>query len=191
MPLRPEIERLDRVRARAEAYRFFGLSPNKPVLLVTGGSTGARSINRTISESVPLLLGAGWQVLHIVGERAEVTDIGLPGYVFVRYCDRMELAIAVADLAVSRAGSATVSEFTAVGVPAVYVPYPVGNGEQRFNAVDVVEAGGGTLVADADFTPAWVTRSLVPLLLDRAAIAEQAARAATVGALDGTAWSSS
>lgn len=186
MPLRREIEQLDRPRARTEAYRTFGLSPEKPVLLVTGGSTGARSINRTIAESVTLLLGAGWQVLHIVGERAEITDPGLPGYVFVRYCDRMELAIAVADLAVSRAGSATVSEFTAIGVPAVYVPYPVGNGEQRFNALDAVAAGGAILVLDADFTPGWVAGSLVPLLQDRATIAEMAVRAATVGKLDGT-----
>jgi UDP-N-acetylglucosamine--N-acetylmuramyl-(pentapeptide) pyrophosphoryl-undecaprenol N-acetylglucosamine transferase len=187
MPLRAEIERLDRTRARAEARAFFGLSADRPVLLVTGGSTGARSINRTIAATAPLLVGAGWQVLHIVGERAEITDPGLPGYTFVRYCDRMELAIAVADLAVSRAGSATVSEFAAIGVPAVYMPYPVGNGEQRFNAKDVVEAGGGVLVDDADFTPDWVAASLVPLLQDRAAIAEMAARAATVGSRDGTA----
>ena len=186
MPTRAEIERLDRSAARREAYRLFGLDSALPVLLVTGGSTGARSLNRTVSSTVPLLLGAGWQVLHIAGERSEISDASLPGYVLLRYCDRMELAIAVADLAVSRAGSATVSEFTAVGVPAVYVPYPVGNGEQRFNAVDVVAAGGGQLVADADFTPAWVTDHLVPLLQDRAAIAEMAARAATVGVTDGT-----
>ena len=186
MPTRAEIERLDRPAARREAAKLFGLSTDKPVLLVTGGSTGARSLNRTIASTVPLLLGAGWQVLHIAGERSEVSDVGLPGYVLLRYCDRMELAIAVADLAVSRAGSATVSELTAVGVPAIYIPYPVGNGEQRFNAADVVAAGGGHLVLDADFTPAWVSEHLVPLLQDRAAIAEMAVRAATVGVNDGT-----
>ena len=186
MPLRAEIECLDRPAARAEGYRIFGLNPNQPVLLVTGGSTGARSLNRTISSSVALVLGAGWQVLHIAGEKSEVADPQLPGYVLLRYCDRMELAIAVADLAVSRAGSATVSEFTAVGVPAIYVPYPVGNGEQRFNAADVVAAGGAELVLDADFTPAWVASRLVPLLQDRAAIAEMAARAVSVGVTDGT-----
>lgn len=186
MPLRVEIERLDRPSARAEAYRTFGLDPAKPVLLVTGGSTGARSLNATVSNSIALILGAGWQVLHIAGERSEITDPGLPGYVLLRYCDRMELAIAVADLAVSRAGSATVSEFCAIGVPAVYVPYPVGNGEQRFNAADVVAAGGAQLVLDADFTPAWVAAHLVPLLQDRASIAEMAARSAAVGARDGT-----
>ena len=185
MPLRREIERLDRQAARAEALQYFGLDAARPVLLVTGGSTGARRINATVVSSAALLLGAGWQVLHIAGERAEVRDPQLAGYTFVNYCDRMDLAIAVADLAVSRSGSATVSELTSVGVAAVFVPYPVGNGEQRFNAADVVAAGGAVIVADADFTPAWVASSLVPLLQDRAAIAEMAVRSASVGVSDG------
>ena len=99
----------------------------------------------------------------------------------------MDLALAVADAAVSRAGAATVSELAALGIPAVYVPYPVGNGEQRFNAADVVGAGGGILVDDADFTPAWVQRELVPLLA-RSATASRAwpRAAASVGHRDGT-----
>ena len=186
MPLRPEIESLDRAAVRAEALAAFGFTEGRPVLLVTGGSSGARSINATVAATSALLVGAGWQVLHIAGARAEVRDPGLPGLSFLTYCDRMDLALAVADLAISRSGSATVSELAAVGVPAVYIPYPVGNGEQRFNAVDVVDAGGAVLVADADFTPAWVRDMLVPLLADRAAIAEMAARAGQAGVLDGT-----
>ena len=186
MPLRVEIERLDRAAARTEAQALFGLDADRPVLLVTGGSTGARSLNRTVAETVPLLLGAGWQVLHIAGERSEISDPGLAGYVLLRYCDRMELAIAVADLAVSRAGSATVSEFTAVGVPAVYVPYPVGNGEQRFNAAGVVQAGGAILVEDNELTPEWVRETLIPLLSDGPGLAAMSERARSAGALDGT-----
>ena len=185
MPLRREIEKLDRHAARAEAIRAFDLDPDRPVLLVTGGSTGARSINRTVSESVALILGAGWQVLHIAGEKTEVGDPGLTGYRFLKYCDRMDLAIAVAEFAVSRSGSATVSEFSAIGVPAVYIPYPVGNGEQRFNATDQVDAGGALVIRDAEFTPEWVSSTLVPLLGDRALIAEMAARTASIGVLDG------
>lgn len=185
MPLRVEVENLDRRGERAAAIRYFGLDDSKPVLLVTGGSLGARHINQTIEQSVTLLLGAGWQVVHIAGEKSEVVDPGLVGYRLLKYCDRMELAMAVADLAVARAGSATVSEFSAVGVPAVYVPYPVGNGEQRFNAKDAVAAGGALLVADAEFTPEWVRTMLVPLLRDRALIAEMALATLTVGVLDG------
>ncbi|TFD51244.1 undecaprenyldiphospho-muramoylpentapeptide beta-N-acetylglucosaminyltransferase [Cryobacterium frigoriphilum] len=187
MPLRPEIERLDRAAARPEALGFFGLDPARPTLLVTGGSLGARRLNATMLESAPALIAAGWQVLHIVGERAETADPDLDHYRQVAYCDRMDLALAAADFAVSRAGAATVSELCALGVPAVYVPYPVGNGEQRFNAADVVRVGGGLLVDDADFLPEWVSRSLVPLLHDRERVSLMAAAAASVGLLDGSA----
>ena len=73
----------------------------------------------------------------------------------------MDLALAVTDLAVSRAGAATVSELAALGIPAVFVPYAVGNGEQELNARDAVAAGGALLVADADFDARWVETSLV------------------------------
>lgn len=185
MPLRREIERLDVASARVEGRARFGLDARRPVLLVTGGSTGARRINGTVRASVAALLGSGWQVLHIAGERDALDDPGLDGYHLLAYCDRMDLALAVADLAVSRAGAATVSELAALGVPAVFVPYPVGNGEQRLNAAEAVAAGGAVLVADAEFTPQWVEEALVPLLADRAWIAAAAARMGTTGHLDG------
>jgi UDP-N-acetylglucosamine--N-acetylmuramyl-(pentapeptide) pyrophosphoryl-undecaprenol N-acetylglucosamine transferase len=98
----------------------------------------------------------------------------------------MELALAVADLALGRAGTGTVAEVTGLGIPAVFVPYASGNGEQRLNAREDVAAGGAILVADSQFTPDWVNSTLVPLLRSRATIAEMAVRAATVGTLDGT-----
>jgi UDP-N-acetylglucosamine--N-acetylmuramyl-(pentapeptide) pyrophosphoryl-undecaprenol N-acetylglucosamine transferase len=93
----------------------------------------------------------------------------------------MDLAYAAADLVVARAGANTVCELTAVGLPAVYVPLPIGNGEQRFNAADVVGAGGGLLVDDAAFTPGWVAQTLVPLLGDRPRLEAMATAAAAVG----------
>ncbi|GAA4684058.1 UDP-N-acetylglucosamine--N-acetylmuramyl-(pentapeptide) pyrophosphoryl-undecaprenol N-acetylglucosamine transferase [Frondihabitans cladoniiphilus] len=185
MPLRDEIENLDRPAVKSEALQFFGLDAQKPTLLVTGGSTGARKLNETISRSTSQLLGAGWQILHITGEKSDLTSSPLADYHLLKYCDRMDFALAAADFVVSRAGSATVAELTALGLPAVLVPYPVGNGEQRFNASDVVAAGGAELVTDADFTPAWVRKQLVPILLDRARIADMAARTASVGFRDG------
>jgi UDP-N-acetylglucosamine--N-acetylmuramyl-(pentapeptide) pyrophosphoryl-undecaprenol N-acetylglucosamine transferase len=185
MPLRREIEQLDRHAARTEAYSFFGLEPGKRVLLVTGGSTGARSINTAVHDGIANILGAGWQVLHIAGAASTLADLGQADYNLLKYCDRMDLAIAVADLAISRSGSATVSEFAAVGLPAVFVPYPVGNGEQRFNAKDAVDAGGAILLADADLTPAWIASDLVPLLRNPAAISQLAARISSVGTRDG------
>jgi UDP-N-acetylglucosamine--N-acetylmuramyl-(pentapeptide) pyrophosphoryl-undecaprenol N-acetylglucosamine transferase len=186
MPLRREIERLDRFAGRREGVREFQLEAERPTLLVTGGSSGALRINRTISASIVTILGTGWQVLHITGANFDGDDPRLPGYRMLPYGNRMDLALAVADLAVSRAGSATVAELAALGVPAVFVPYATGNGEQRLNARGMVEAGGALLVDDARFTPEWVTEELVPLLLSRARIADMAARAATTGALDGS-----
>ena len=102
-------------------------------------------------------------------------------YVVLEYCDRMDLAYAAADLVVARSGANTVCELTAVGLPAVYVPLPIGNGEQRLNAAAVVAAGGGLLVDDADVTPAWVGDVVRPLALDEARLATMAAAAASVG----------
>ena len=186
MPLRREIETLDRAALREEAAGFFGLDASRPVLLATGGSLGARRINRTVVDSAAALVATGWQVLHITGATSEVADPGLDGYRMVEYADRMDLALALADAAVSRAGAATVSELSALGIPAIYVPYPVGNGEQRFNAAEVVAAGGGILVDDAEFLPEWVAANVVPLLADRDRLRAMAAAAASVGALDGT-----
>lgn len=186
MPLRHEIVQLDRAATKAKAQEFFGLDPALPTLLVTGGSLGARRINRTVVDSAATLTASGWQVLHITGTAAEVTDPAVPGYQMVAYCDRMDLALSVADAAVSRAGAATVSELCALGIPAVYVPYPVGNGEQRFNAADVVRAGGGILVDDAEFVPAWVDSVLLPVLADPARIHVMGEAARSVGMLDGT-----
>ncbi len=187
MPLRVEIEMLDRFAARQEAIGFFGLEAQRPTLLVTGGSSGALRINETVSDSIAAILGLGWQVIHITGEfREPVEHRGLPGYRVLKYCDRMELALALADLAVARAGTSTVAELAAIGVPAVFVPYPVGNGEQKLNARKAVRAGGATIVSDAAFTPEWVSTELVSLLRDRARIADMAARMATTGIRDAT-----
>jgi UDP-N-acetylglucosamine--N-acetylmuramyl-(pentapeptide) pyrophosphoryl-undecaprenol N-acetylglucosamine transferase len=185
-PLRVEIERLDRAASRADGAREFGLDPARPTLLVTGGSSGAKRLNDAVVEAAAAIVATGWQVLHLSGGlRGTIADPGLPDYRVVEYTDRMDLAMAAADLAISRSGSATVSELAAVGLPAVFVPYAHGNGEQALNARDAIEAGGALLVRDAEFTSAWITSTLVPLLADRARIADLAARIATVGHRDG------
>jgi len=185
MPLRQEIESLDRPAERRRALDFFGLSPSRPTLLVTGGSQGAKHINETVNAAAATIIGAGWQILHITGERSQLSPSALAHYLLMPYCDRMELALAAADLAVARAGAATVSELSALGVPAVYVPLAIGNGEQRLNAREVVNAGGALVVENEEFTPGWVLERLVPLLEDRAQIAAMAARSLSVGVLDG------
>ena len=185
MPLRREIERLDRRAERAAGFAEFGLDPERPVLLVTGGSSGARSINRTVNQAAATILGAGWQILHVVGAASDIGPSDLDGYHVLPYCDRMDLAYSAADFVVSRSGAGMVCELTAVGLPSVLVPYPVGNGEQRHNARDVVAAGGAVLVADQEFTPEWITLQLLTILEDRAGIADMAVRSGSVGHRDG------
>ncbi len=96
----------------------------------------------------------------------------------------MDLAYAAADAVLCRAGSNTVTEVSGVGLPAVYVPLPIGNGEQALNARPVVDAGGGLLVADGALTPEWVSATLPELLTDRARLAAMGAAAADVIPLD-------
>lgn len=186
-PLRKEIESLDIAATRQDARAFFGLDVHRPALVVTSGSQGALSINTTIAHSAEDIIAAGYQILHILGQNKPASLPSLTGYVAVDYCDRMDFALAAATMVVSRAGSATVSELSALGIPAVYVPYPVGNGEQRFNAAGVVKAGGGVMVSDAHFTPEWVNSTLIPLLRDEAALEQMGAQALKVGMRDGTA----
>ncbi len=166
MPLRKEVVELDRVAQRNEAAEFFGLNADKPTLLVFGGSLGAQRLNEALEGSWDNILDAGWQLIHITGEKSEYVDPEAEGYVVRRYVDRMDLAFAIADMVVSRSGAATVSEISALGLPAIYVPYAVGNGEQRLNAASAVDAGAALIIDNADFTPDTVRDDVVPLLRD-------------------------
>jgi UDP-N-acetylglucosamine--N-acetylmuramyl-(pentapeptide) pyrophosphoryl-undecaprenol N-acetylglucosamine transferase len=169
LPIRRMISTLDRPALRAEGRAAFGLDPELPTLLVTGGSQGARRLNQAVSAAQPALAGAGVQVLHVTGPQQQV-DIALqpgqPPYQVLAYVDRMDLAYAAADLVVCRAGANTVTEVAAVGLPAVFVPLPIGNGEQALNARPVVDAGGGLLVDDSAMTPEWVGGTVPGLLGD-------------------------
>ncbi|WP_338039934.1 undecaprenyldiphospho-muramoylpentapeptide beta-N-acetylglucosaminyltransferase [Nocardioides caldifontis] len=181
LPIRRLVSTLDRPARRAEAREQFGLDPDRPTLLVTGGSQGARRINGAVAAAQPTLAGAGVQVLHVVGPAGEAAvdpAPGAPPYVVLPYVDRMDLAYAAADLVVCRAGANTVTEVASVGLPAVFVPLPIGNGEQALNARPVVDAGGGLLVDDAALTPEWVAATVPDLLADRDRLAAMSAAAA-------------
>jgi UDP-N-acetylglucosamine--N-acetylmuramyl-(pentapeptide) pyrophosphoryl-undecaprenol N-acetylglucosamine transferase len=97
----------------------------------------------------------------------------------------MEQGYAAADLMLGRGGAMTCAELAAIGLPAVYVPYPHSNREQYRNAEPVVSAGGGLLVDDAELTPDWVERTVLPLLRDPARLATMSAAAAAYGRRDG------
>jgi UDP-N-acetylglucosamine--N-acetylmuramyl-(pentapeptide) pyrophosphoryl-undecaprenol N-acetylglucosamine transferase len=165
LPLRHSIATLDRVAARPEARRQLGLPPDAPVLLAFGGSEGAMRLNSVVGAALPGLHSHEIAVLHAYGSRND-PPAAAPDYVALPFIERMDLAYAAADLALTRAGAMTCAELAAVGLPAIYVPLPIGNGEQRVNALPVVTAGGGLLVDDALITPEWLIDTAADVLHD-------------------------
>jgi UDP-N-acetylglucosamine--N-acetylmuramyl-(pentapeptide) pyrophosphoryl-undecaprenol N-acetylglucosamine transferase len=124
-------------------------------------------------------------VLHVIGPNNTVdVPAGAPPYVTVPYVEEMRFAYAAADFALCRCGAMTCAEVSAVGLPAAFVPYPVGNGEQRFNAEPIVAAGGGLLVDDADLNAAWIMENVLPRLTDPQLLARMSRAAASVGVRD-------
>lgn len=173
MPLRAGITELDRHARRPAARHAFGLAAHRPTLLVSGGSQGARSINDALLDARPALLKAGVQVLHVLGPKnfndAMVSiydDETGACYQPVAYVDAMEDAYAAADLMLGRSGAGTVHETAAVGLPALFVPLPHGNGEQGRNATPLVRAGGAVLIPDVQLTGERLVREVVPLIGD-------------------------
>jgi UDP-N-acetylglucosamine--N-acetylmuramyl-(pentapeptide) pyrophosphoryl-undecaprenol N-acetylglucosamine transferase len=187
LPLRRQITTLDRYSQRATARVALGLSPHMTTLFVTGGSLGAQQLNDTFGASAWALVQAGIQVLHTAGKGKSVPFEGDQphDYLVTEYLDRMDLAYAACDAVVCRAGAGNVSEVTALGLPAAYVPLPIGNGEQKLNAEPVVAAGGGLLVDNSDCVPSWVVSTLIPLLSDPHRLEAMGQQAAAFGIRDG------
>jgi UDP-N-acetylglucosamine--N-acetylmuramyl-(pentapeptide) pyrophosphoryl-undecaprenol N-acetylglucosamine transferase len=177
-PVRPELARLERDALRGEALQAFGLAWQRRTLLAFGGSQGARHINQALVAATPHWPDPrGLQILHACGRRDEamVRDAWAAAAPDARdllvrvvpFVDRMDLAYAAADLALTRAGAITVAELTAAGVPAVMVPLPhaVG-GHQAANARAVAAAGGAVVIDDAQLDGARLASTVAPLLGD-------------------------
>lgn len=183
-PLRPEL--LAAVDDREEARRClvealgidWGLTGAHgqplPLLLVFGGSQGARSINQSVWESLPALL-TECQVLHSIGTRDwplyEGNPPKLPAALAARYHpmpylhSEMAWALAAADLVVARAGASTLAEFPVAGLPAVLVPLPISGNHQLPNAQKLADVGGAVIVRD-EALAAELVPTVVALLQD-------------------------
>lgn len=172
MPMRAAIEALDveEPSQRAAARIALGLDPDLPTLVVTGGSSGAQAINEAMEAAMPDVAAAGVQVLHITGagkgESLAAAAADLPHYRVVDYVDGMEQAYLAADLLIARSGAGTVAEVAVAWVPTVFVPLPIGNGEQALNAQASVAAGSALLVENAHFTADYVRETVLPLVVD-------------------------
>jgi UDP-N-acetylglucosamine--N-acetylmuramyl-(pentapeptide) pyrophosphoryl-undecaprenol N-acetylglucosamine transferase len=139
---------------------------------VLGGSLGARQLDRTVSGAIEELGDRELQLLVAAGP-AHVGEIAaLPGGVSVRvfgFIERMDLALALADIAVARAGSGTIAELAACGVASILVPYPhATENHQEANAREIEEAGGAEVVLEEQLTPGALVARLDGLLGDEA-----------------------
>lgn len=189
MPMRAEIAHARQHSNAIGARTRLGLEPDRPTLVVTGGSSGALSVNEAIAAGAEPLLDSGAQILHLTGHGKNLDPntfpaLNHPHYHQREYLAQMQDAYLAADLMVTRAGAGTVFELTAVGVPTVFVPLPVGNGEQKFNVQHLVAAGATNVVDNADFTADWVRTELPVLLGDTAELARQGAAMAGFGITD-------
>lgn len=142
-------------RDRDEAVRHFGLDPQKPVVLVVGGSLGARSINEAIAAGAGRIREAGLQLIWQTGKSFEGGRDGSvkagPGLWVGTFITEMDMAYAAADIVVSRAGAMAIAEITVMGKPAIFVPYPhAAEDHQTANAQSMVQKGAGMMIADAD-----------------------------------------
>jgi undecaprenyldiphospho-muramoylpentapeptide beta-N-acetylglucosaminyltransferase len=193
-PVRPEILAVDPGRDREAARRRLGVAPDAVLVVVFGGSLGARRINEAVLGALPAWSGRGDLVIrHVIGDRdhdsvvarAPVDDASGPRYVPVRYEHDMPTLYAAADLVVCRAGATTVAELTAIGVPAVLVPLPGAPGDhQTANARALADVGGAVLVPDAELDGPRLRAVVESLLTDAPALRSMAASARSLGRRD-------
>lgn len=189
-PVRPEVLE----SGHDEGREMLGIPAEATMLLVFGGSRGARHINDVIAASArELTLRGDRYVVHVAGrdeaasvrERIAAQGIDEGRYSVVAYIDEMGLALAAADVVVARAGATSIAEITALGRAAVLVPYPYATDDhQTGNARAVQEAGGAVVVADAALDDPSFIATVVGLLEDPQARATMAAASASLGRPD-------
>jgi len=169
LPLRSEIieafnsAQKDWKKARHQAKIDLGCDPSKKLILIMGGSQGSIALNKVVADSLEYLLHQGYSVIHSVGRGNNLPD-KRDGYFPTPYVTSMSSAYLAADLIIARSGAVTCSEFRTLGRYALFVPLPIGNGEQRLNALDLVEAGRAQLVQQSDFNAHYFQANIKALL---------------------------
>lgn len=194
-PVREEVLTLDRDRWRAGARERLGLEPDRPTLLVFGGSQGARSLNRAVVASYPRWGDADVQILHAAGralygetatawEQARAAASG-PRVRLVDFIEDMSDAYAAADVVMCRSGATSIAELTALGLPSVLIPYPHATGDhQRHNAEALERIGAARVIADHELDGNRLVEVVRPLLTDRGQHGEMTAAARAFGRPD-------
>ncbi len=169
-PVRRDLE--ERL-SREEALATFKLSPECQTILVMGGSQGAGKINQLLFRSASLLKELRVQIIHLTGERDD--DLAAVNYQregvaahVASFHHRMNEAYCAADLVISRAGAASLSEISLFGLPSILIPFPfAAERHQHFNAAVFEEAGAATVLEESEITPEILVRLIANLLGDK------------------------
>lgn len=146
---------LDCVLTQAQAKEALGMNPSEPLVLVVGGSLGARSVNEAMVRALPAITATGanvlWQCGKLYADRCVPMGNDYTGVKVQPFISDMDVAYRAADLLVSRAGAATISEIQLLGKPAILIPSPnVAEDHQRKNAEALVKRGAAVMIPDAE-----------------------------------------
>jgi len=150
--------------ARSGAKRRLGFNESAPLIFIMGGSQGSVAINTVIAGAIPFLLSQGISILHSVG-KANSLPAAVGAYHPVAYVDAMADAYLASDLIIARSGAVTCSEFRTLGRYALFIPLPIGNGEQFHNARTLVEDGRAEIIEQRNFTLKYLTSHTAELLI--------------------------
>jgi len=150
-------------KIRAEAKRDLGIQSGHKVVLVFGGSQGSQAINSTIEKTRELIKERPITIIHSVGAANNVpTSDGQ--YLAFPYIENMATAYLASDLVIARSGAITCSEVSALGKYALFIPLPIGNGEQSVNADHLVEMGRARVLEQSSFTASWLLDNMDSML---------------------------
>ncbi len=165
LPLRADVRSAyrtsspDWVGARNRAREELGWRNDQPTLLVLGGSLGSTFINAQIQAALPSLTEKGLQILHSVGSN-NVVPQNSENYRALPYITNMANAYLAADVVLARSGAVTCAEVGALARMAIFIPLPIGNGEQAQNAEQLVADGRAILISQADFSAQWLIANI-------------------------------
>jgi UDP-N-acetylglucosamine--N-acetylmuramyl-(pentapeptide) pyrophosphoryl-undecaprenol N-acetylglucosamine transferase len=154
--------------ARQAAKAALGFDEQAPLVFIFGGSQGSAAINEVITHSRQTLHDMGVNILHGVGARNDVPESN-SGYKAVDYISDMATAYLAADLIIARSGAVTCAEVNTLGRYALFIPLPIGNGEQNLNAASLISQGRAEILPQALFTAEWMSQNMRRLLAQSSA----------------------
>ncbi|MEJ0091538.1 MAG: undecaprenyldiphospho-muramoylpentapeptide beta-N-acetylglucosaminyltransferase [Limisphaerales bacterium] len=165
-PVRPQFQPRDAAKCRIA----LGLDPNRPVILVMGGSQGASGLNNMVLSALPLLAGKNWQWLHLTGtsdfEKLKQAYVARDLNAMVKpFLAEMDLALGAATISVSRSGASSLAEIAAMRLPSLLVPYPTAADDHQFtNASAFEKTGAAKVMEQKNSTPEKIAALLIELV---------------------------